>query len=181
MAKSVLLADPIFREHLAGTDQPERPERFDAVMEGLRSAGLLERLGRVESRPATEDELALCHTREYLRTAKRDVEAGHPYLSTGDTDITPNSWDVASRAAGGVLNAVDAVLTGAARNAFCAVRPPGHHATRSRGMGFRHLDQAARRLSACDFDRLIVEYSGQRIVQVVVDGLRPLRYLLKCL
>ena len=136
MAKSVLLADPIFREHLAGTDQPERPERFDAVMEGLRSAGLLERLGRVESRPATEDELALCHTREYLRTAKRDVEAGHPYLSTGDTDITPNSWDVASRAAGGVLNAVDAVLTGAARNAFCAVRPPGHHATRSRGMGF---------------------------------------------
>jgi len=136
MSPSVLLADPICREHLRGREHPERPERFDAVLEGLRQAGLLDRLGRVEARAATEDELALCHTREYLRTARRDVEAGYPYLSTGDTDITPNSWEVASRAAGGVLNAVDRVCTGAARNAFCAVRPPGHHATRSRGMGF---------------------------------------------
>jgi acetoin utilization deacetylase AcuC-like enzyme len=136
MAQTVLLADPMYREHLQGRQHPECPERFDAVMDGLRRAGLLERLGRVEARPATEDELALCHTREYVRTAKRDAESGHTYLSTGDTDITPNSWEVAVRAAGGVLNAVDRVCTGAARNAFCAVRPPGHHATRSRGMGF---------------------------------------------
>jgi len=85
---------------------------------------------------ATSDELALCHTREYLAIAHRDVASGRPYLSTGDTDIGPNSFDVAARAAGGVLNAVDAVLTGRAHNAFCAVRPPGHHATASRGMGF---------------------------------------------
>ncbi len=136
MMQTVLLADPIYREHLMGRDHLERPERFDAVMEGLGRAGLLEKLGRVESRDATDDELALCHTREYLKTARRDVEAGHEYLSTGDTEITPNSWAVASRAVGGVLNAVDAVCTGAARNAFCVVRPPGHHATRCRGMGF---------------------------------------------
>lgn len=135
MAATVLLADEVFREHLAGRQHPERPERFDAVMEGLRLAGL-DRLERVPVRAATEDELALCHSREYLRRAKLDVESGQPYLSTGDTDITPNSWDVASRAAGGVLNAVDRVMSGAARNAFCAVRPPGHHATRHRGMGF---------------------------------------------
>ena len=78
-----------------GAEHPERPERFDAVMDGLRSAGLLERLGALESRTATEDELVLCHTREYLQMARRDVESGRPYLSTGDTDITPNSWDVA--------------------------------------------------------------------------------------
>ena len=136
MTQTVLLADPVYREHLMGRDHLERPERFDAVMDGLRRAGLLEKLGRVESREATDDELAMCHTREYLKTARRDVETGNEYLSTGDTEITPNSWAVASRAVGGVLNAVDSVCTGAARNAFCAVRPPGHHATRCRGMGF---------------------------------------------
>jgi acetoin utilization deacetylase AcuC-like enzyme len=93
-------------------------------------------LTRIPSRAATEDELLLCHTPEYLHVARRDVESGRPFLSTGDTDIGPNSWEVAERAVGGVLNAVDAVMTGAARNAFCAVRPPGHHANAVRGMGF---------------------------------------------
>jgi acetoin utilization deacetylase AcuC-like enzyme len=64
-------------------------------------------------------------------------------LSTGDTDITPNSWEVAVRAAGGALSAVDAVLTGRVRNAFCAVRPPGHHANAGRGMGFCLLNNVA--------------------------------------
>ena len=133
---TALLADSICREHLKGREHPEKPERFDAVIGGLHKAGLLERLERAEGRAATEEELLLCHTGEYLGTARRDVESGRPYLSTGDTDITPNSWDVAVRVVGGVLNAVDDVVTGKARNAFCAVRPPGHHANASRGMGF---------------------------------------------
>jgi len=140
---TALLADSIFREHLAGGEHPERPERFDAVVRGLRQAGLLERMSRVDGRAATELELLLCHTSEYLRTAKHDVLSGRPSLTTGDTDITPNSWDVAAQAVGGVLNAVDAVATGAARNAFCAVRPPGHHATAGRGMGFCFFNNAA--------------------------------------
>jgi acetoin utilization deacetylase AcuC-like enzyme len=134
-----LLADPIYRTHLEGCDHPERPERFTAVVTAL--AGLP--LAPVAARPATEEELLLCHTREYLRTARRDVEAGRPCLSTGDTDVTPNSWNVAVYAVGGVLNAVDAVLGGEVANAFCAVRPPGHHATPSRGMGFCLLNNAA--------------------------------------
>jgi acetoin utilization deacetylase AcuC-like enzyme len=105
-------------------------------MEGLARAGLLARMRRAEARTATEDELLLCHTAEYLKTVRCDVDSGRQHLSTGDTDISPESWDVAARAAGGVLNAVDAVLTGVARNAFCAVRPPGHHANAGRGMGF---------------------------------------------
>jgi acetoin utilization deacetylase AcuC-like enzyme len=136
---TVLLIDPIYREHLVGLvgrEHPERPERFDAVVQGLEAAGLLDRLGRVAARAATEEELLLCHTREYLRTAKHDVQQGYGFLSTGDTDITSNSLDIARQAVGGVLNAVDAVLAGAAQNVFCAVRPPGHHATASRGMGF---------------------------------------------
>jgi acetoin utilization deacetylase AcuC-like enzyme len=130
---TALSADPICRDHLAGRDgQPERPERFDSVVEALAPLNL----PRLDPRAATADELLLCHTREYLAVAHRDVASGRPYLSTGDTDIGPNSWDVALRASGGVLNAVDAVLAGEARNAFCAVRPPGHHATAGRGMGF---------------------------------------------
>ena len=140
---TALIADPIFRDHLAGRQHPERPERFDAVLHGLNRAGLLNRMLLLEAREATADELLLCHTAEYLKTVRRDVESGHRYLSTGDTDITPNSWEVAARAVGGVLNAVDAVLSGSARNAFCAVRPPGHHANAARGMGFCLFNNAA--------------------------------------
>jgi acetoin utilization deacetylase AcuC-like enzyme len=140
---TALLADPIYREHLVGREHPERPERFDAVVAALQAVGLTSRLGRIESRAATEDELNLCHTWDYLRVARRDVESGAGFLSTGDTDITPNSWDVAGKAVGGVLNAVDAVMAGRARNAFCAVRPPGHHANAGRGMGFCLLNNVA--------------------------------------
>ena len=120
-----LLADPIYREHLVGRDHPECPERFDAVVEGLQSANLVERLTHIDRRAATDDELALCHTPEYIRIARHDVHAGYLHLSTGDTEIGPNSFTVSVQAAGGVLQAVDAVLDGAVHNAFCAVRPPG--------------------------------------------------------
>ncbi len=133
---TALLAGDIYRKHLEGRRHPEKPERYDAVMQGLESAGLLDRLQRIAPRPATEEELLLCHTPQYLAILREDFAAGLSHLSTGDTDITASSWDVASHAVGGVLNAVDAVMTGAARNAFCAVRPPGHHATPRRGMGF---------------------------------------------
>jgi len=134
---TLLLADPIFREHLLGVPgHPERPERYDSVMEGLRGAGLLGRLESIKGRAATPEELEFCHTKGYVRLAKHDVDSGRHYLTTGDTDITPNSWDVALQAAGGVLKAVDGVVAEGARNAFCVVRPPGHHATPDRGMGF---------------------------------------------
>jgi len=142
-ARTALLADPLYREHLKGRQHPERPERFDAVLEGLEKAGLAGRMVRVESRAATEEELLFCHTRHYLRIAQEDVAAGYHSLTTGDTDLTPNSWEVATKAVGGVLNAVDAVVTGRVRNAFCAVRPPGHHATPNRGMGFCLLNNVA--------------------------------------
>ena len=131
------MADAIYRKHLEGRDHhPERPERYDAVMQGLETAGLTSKLLRLPSRAATDDELLLCHAPQYLEIVREDFASGMAHLTTGDTDITPNSMEVALHAVGGVLNAVDAVMTGAARNAFCAVRPPGHHATARRGMGF---------------------------------------------
>ncbi len=135
-ATTALLCDPISKEHLTGESHPERPARFDAVAKALEEAGLGTPLVKIESRPATDEELAACHTREYLRIVEREVAGGLRDLSTGDTAISPRSREVALRATGGVLNAVDAVFTGKARNAFCVVRPPGHHATPDRGMGF---------------------------------------------
>jgi acetoin utilization deacetylase AcuC-like enzyme len=133
---TALVAQPVFREHLAGRLHPERPERYDAVLDGLAAAGLLERLERLPRRRAADEELLLCHTREYIETVRREAASGRPYLSTGDTDITPNSAVVAAEAAGGTLEAVDAVFSGRSANAFCVLRPPGHHASAARGMGF---------------------------------------------
>ncbi|MDE3166858.1 MAG: histone deacetylase [Acidobacteriota bacterium] len=137
------MADARFREHLLRRRHPECPERYDAVLGALERAGLLGGLRQIPARDAATDELLLCHTPGYLATAERDAVSGRPYLSTGDTDVTPNSWEVAVRAAGGVMSAVDAVCLGEADNAFCAVRPPGHHATANRGMGFCLLNNVA--------------------------------------
>ena len=93
---TALLSGSIYREHLAGrVGHPERPERYDAVIRALEKSGLAQDLLPVKPREATEEELLLCHTPKYLRIARQDVDAGLPSLSTGDTDIGRNSWDVA--------------------------------------------------------------------------------------
>jgi acetoin utilization deacetylase AcuC-like enzyme len=91
---------------------------------------------RVPPRAATEDEVAACHTRKYIEVVKHDVAHDYEALSTGDTALSAESLAIALQAVGGVLNAVDAVIERRAQNAFCVVRPPGHHATPDRGMGF---------------------------------------------
>lgn len=131
-----IVADPFFKQHLTGHGHPESPDRFDAVVRGLDDAGLWDSLTKIETRLASEEELQLCHSREYVNTVKRDVLAGATELRTGDTEVSHQSWEVARRAVGGVLNAVDAAVEGRVQNAFCVVRPPGHHATAMRGMGF---------------------------------------------
>ena len=133
---TALLLDPLYKQHDPGPGHPEQPARYDAVTRALEGSGLLSHLHRVEVRAAEEDEIALVHGHEYIAQVKREIAAGAHELSTGDTNVGPRSWEVAVRAAGGVLNAVDAVVAGPAANAFCAVRPPGHHARPRQGMGF---------------------------------------------
>jgi len=132
---TALLADPVYKEHDTGPGHPERSQRYDAAVAALEQAGFAPAL-RIEPRDATEDELALCHTHRYIDLVKREIEGGARELSTGDTTVSPRSLDCALKATGGVLNAVDAVIEGRARNAFCIVRPPGHHARPNQGMGF---------------------------------------------
>jgi acetoin utilization deacetylase AcuC-like enzyme len=131
--------DTIYLRHLAGnTGHPERPERLTAIMDGLEKAELLKSLYRIVPRRATEEELALVHGPSYLALVQRELSnlQGLHELSTGDTLTSPDSFEVAHYAVGGVLEAVDAVMANRVKNAFCAVRPPGHHASRDRGMGF---------------------------------------------
>lgn len=127
-----LVADPACKEHFTGPHHPECPERFDAARGALAGLDLVS----IPPRLATHDEVALCHGPQYIRLVEREVMSGFHELSTGDTLISPRSWDAALRASGGVLNAIDAVIDKRVRNAFCIVRPPGHHATPLNGMGF---------------------------------------------
>ena len=135
-APTALVYDEFYKQHLAGLQHPECPARCDAILQALTDAGLDERLLRIQPQPATEQQILACHTAEYFHIARRDVQAGLSVLSTGDTELTRASFDAALLAAGGAIAAVDAVVAGRARNAFCLVRPPGHHATPDRGMGF---------------------------------------------
>src|ERR1035438_5699267 len=103
MLQTAFLADRIAKEHDPGVGHPEQPARWDSAIRTLGDRKLTE----VPQRDATDDELALCHTRGYIATVRRDLRQGAHQLSTGDTDINARSYDVALRAAGTCLSAVD--------------------------------------------------------------------------
>ncbi len=128
--------DEIYKRHMTGYGHPERPERLDAINAALARAGLDKRLVPLEAPLADDACITTCHTPAYLALVKEDVARGFEELSTGDTSVCATSLTAARRAVGGVCAAVDYVCGGSGRRAFCAVRPPGHHATPSRGMGF---------------------------------------------
>lgn len=136
MNKTGIAADPAVQKHDAGLGHPENAARYTSIMNRLDSTGLLAQLFRIKARSANDDELALVHSQEYIELVRREVAQGRPQLSTGDTDISKDSMQSARVAAGCVLSAVDAVFSRNITNAFCVVRPPGHHASTARGMGF---------------------------------------------
>lgn len=132
-----LLLDKTFTDHDPGTHHPEAPGRIEAIHRQLHEDGLVERCRAVAAREATDDEILRAHGDRYLQTVLREIDGkSSGVLSTGDTHFGPGTLPVARRAAGGLIAAVDSVIAGENGNAFCAVRPPGHHATADRGMGF---------------------------------------------
>lgn len=131
-----LSADSICREHDPGPGHPECPGRFDAIVGALEDAGLWDSLVKIKGRSATEADLRLCHASDYVSLAKHDILEGFPELAGGDTAVCERSWESSLRAVGALLNAVDDIFAGKIDNAFCLVRPPGHHASSARGMGF---------------------------------------------
>lgn len=157
-----LIWEALCLEHRSGPGHPESAARLLAIRQGLEDAGLWQRCRRLHARPASEAELLRVHSSAYLDCVRRDEANGLRQLSTGDTPLSAGSETAARLAAGGALVAVEAMLAGRLRNAFVAVRPPGHHASRDLGMGFclyNNVAIAARHAQSLGVERvLIVEW-----------------------
>ena len=136
MATTAYLAPDASVHHKTPHGHPERVARFHAVARALSAAGLDDRMKRLEPGEIGRDTLLLCHEEPYVALAEREIAAGRRMLSTGDTHVGPGSLTAARGAAGAVCAAVDEVVEGSCSQAFCALRPPGHHARPSQGMGF---------------------------------------------
>lgn len=144
---TALIYDPIFLEHLTPPNHPDQPERLRRAIEVLEALNWMGREGLIHLAPraASEEELTLIHTPAYIqevkrsveRTARLEAESGRKtrFFAT-DTYISAQSYEAAIRAAGAPLTAIDALMKGAIANAYCLVRPPGHHALAEEAMGF---------------------------------------------
>ena len=135
MARTVLFSHPVCVEHDPGRRHPESGARLRAVLDAL-AGGAFERLERREAPLGDPEILGWAHHPDLVESILARVPSRGRTAIDGDTAMSPASGDAARRAAGAVAAAVDAVLAGEADNAFCAVRPPGHHAEPRRAMGF---------------------------------------------
>ena len=148
-------------EHVAGRTHPESPARLSAVYAGLKRADLNEAITPIEAPLAPIDALANVHASELVATIEQVCTSGGGRIDA-DTKATAGSFSAARYAAGAGLESVARLTAGQADSAFCAVRPPGHHATRVQSMGFclfnniavtaRHLADAGERVLIVDYD-----------------------------
>jgi len=134
--KTAFVYDDVYLEHKTTAGHPESPRRLTAIVEHLKASHLDGELTSLKPQPAAEKWIQTIHTAGYIERARRACAEGDGYLDTDDVPISTRSYEAAVLAAGGVLTAVDAVMKGQVENAFCAVRPPGHHAMADRAMGF---------------------------------------------
>lgn len=141
MLKTALVTDRAYAKHFAGKSHPERPERIQALIDmtdSLMRPGLEHRAPR----EATLEEISLCHDNDYIQMM-RATSAVDRFDFDPDTHACRDTYRTALLATGGVITAVEAVMDGAADNAFAMVRPPGHHALPDRAMGFCFFNNIA--------------------------------------
>jgi acetoin utilization deacetylase AcuC-like enzyme len=135
--QTAYISHPLSLKHDMGAHHPECPARIHAIEDQLIAAGLMDYLQRHEAPAATNEQLLRVHEEGYIDSiAARAPQQGIVYLDDGDTAMNPFSHQAALHAAGAVVLGVDLVMAGKAENAFCNIRPPGHHAERARAMGF---------------------------------------------
>ena len=139
-------------KHEMGPGHPECPERLDAIEDRLLVTGVGDALERYEAPEASLADIELAHGRMHIAALRglsdrlnEELMAGGPSYAQIDTDtsINAHTWKASLRAAGAALAATDAVMAGEVENAFCSVRPPGHHACRDKAMGFCFFNNVA--------------------------------------
>ncbi|MDI6779423.1 MAG: histone deacetylase [Bacteroidota bacterium] len=132
-----------FLEHDTGYGHPEKPDRLRAIVDHLQETGLWQKLHHLIIDAAPIEVINKVHSQRHVQYVKERCEKGFTILDQGDTTVCEKSYDIALLAAGGVISAVDAVMSGVLKNVFCAVRPPGHHAESNSPMGFCLFNNAA--------------------------------------
>jgi len=161
---TLLVSDPIFLEHLVPPGHPERPDRLRAIDRALSDEAFAALERRAAPAAGSEETLAFAHDQRYIALIRDNVPAQGFTRLDADTTLSPKSYVAATRAAAAAVMAVDAVMGGSVTNAFCATRPPGHHAEPTQAMGFclfanaviaaRHAQRAhgVGRVAIVDFD-----------------------------
>ena len=137
------VTSPEYLKHRTRGGHPESPKRLRAILRAIEKQGLRNSLVFLPPYVPDLAFLETIHHAEYLERFRESVQKGEKAFSTRDCSIGPESFDVALLAAGGVMAGVDAVLNGRVDNAFCAIRPPGHHAGRASAMGFCFVNNVA--------------------------------------
>lgn len=128
---------------MTGAGHPEAPQRLSVIHEALEGSGLYETCTRIDAVPATDVIVQRVHTHGYLTRLDAACRQGYPYIDAPDCAICPESYEIALLAAGGTIDAARRVARGELHRAFCAVRPPGHHAEADRSMGFCLMNNVA--------------------------------------
>lgn len=141
--KTALIHHPIYQKHETGFGHPETPKRYEVVMNALKNdKDLWNSLTEIQPGQASKGVVQAAHTPLHFKKIERAFSEGVEYIDA-DTVVSMQSFDAALFGAGGVCRAVDEVMSGSAKNAFVAVRPPGHHATAENAMGFCLFNNAA--------------------------------------
>jgi acetoin utilization deacetylase AcuC-like enzyme len=190
---TILFHHSAFEAHEMGPHHPESPARIRAVIEELESSGLMARLQREEAPMAREEDILRAHNRDHWEALKAAAPESQYAVIDSDTAMNPHTLEAVSRAAGAVVQAVEAVVCGRAKTAFCAVRPPGHHAQRDQAMGFCFLNSVAvgalyatealglERVAVVDFDvhhgngteEILADRPGMLMVSTFQQGIYP--------
>lgn len=186
-------AHPRFQDHSMGPGHPECPERLVAIEKALKARALWPKLDHQVAKPVDIKVLELAHTQDLLQRLALPVAEGTYEFIDPDTCMNAQTYEAMLLASGAVLQAVDAVMTDKTRHAFCAVRPPGHHAERAASMGFcfvNHIALAAlyareryklTRIAVIDFDvhhgngteDILADEEGMLMVSSFQQGIYP--------
>ncbi len=163
MARTALIFSSKYYEHDTGKNHPETAKRLKTIMTELGKSGLLTtgKCNLLEPYKAGPETIQLVHAAEYMKLVEAVCKSGGGLIDLEDTIVSPRSYEIALLAAGGVVKAADLVMHGNYTNAFALVRPPGHHATRFRGLGFCIFNNVA------IATRYIIEEFGLRRIMIL--------------